>query len=52
MAKTHAPYEPEYRRQMVVLRANMPFFHALVAFMLAAIAVPEIATWLPALIRE
>ena len=38
--------------QMVVLRANMPFFYALVAFMLAAIAVPEIATWLPALMRD
>ena len=38
--------------QMVVLRANMPFFYALVAFMLIAIAVPEIATWLPILIRE
>ena len=38
--------------QMVVLRANMPFFYALVAFMLAAIAVPEVATWLPALMRD
>ena len=37
---------------MVVLRANMPFFHAVVAFMLIAIAVPEIATWLPTLMRE
>ena len=37
---------------MVVLRANMPFFYALVAFMLIAIAVPEIATWLPTLMRE
>ena len=35
-----------------MLRANMPFFYALVAFMLAAIAVPEIATWLPALMRD
>lgn len=37
--------------QMEVLRANMPFFYAIVAFMLVAIAVPEIATWLPALVR-
>ena len=37
--------------QMVVLRANMPFFFALIAFMLFAIAVPEVATWLPGLIR-
>ena len=38
--------------QMVVLRANMPFLFALIAFMLFAIAVPEIATWLPSLMRE
>ena len=38
--------------QMVVLRANMPFLFALVAFMLFAIAVPEIATWLPGLMRD
>lgn len=37
--------------QMEVLRANMPFFYAIVAFMLVAIAAPEIATWLPALVR-
>ena len=37
--------------QMEVLRANMPFFYAIIAFMLAAIALPEIATWLPALVR-
>ena len=37
---------------MVVLRANMPFLFALIAFMLFAIAVPEIATWLPSLMRE
>ena len=37
--------------QMEVLRANMPFFYAIVAFMLVAIAVPGIATWLPNLVR-
>ena len=37
--------------QMEVLRANMPFFYAIVAFMLVAIAVPGIATWLPDLVR-
>ena len=30
----------------------MPFFYAIIAFMLAAIAVPEIATWLPGLVRD
>ena len=38
--------------QMVVLRANMPFLFALIAFMFLAIAVPEIATWLPGLMRD
>ena len=38
--------------QMEVLRANMPFFYAIIAFMLAAIALPEIATWLPGLVRD
>ena len=38
--------------QMVVLRANMPFLFALIAFMFLAIAIPEIATWLPGLMRD
>jgi tripartite ATP-independent transporter DctM subunit len=38
--------------QMDVLRANMPFFWGIIAFLLIAIAVPELATWLPALIRD
>ena len=38
--------------QMEVLRANMPFFYAIIAFMLAAIALPKIATWLPGLVRD
>ena len=38
--------------QMMVLRANMPFLFALIAFMFLAIAVPEIATWLPGLMRD
>ena len=38
--------------QMDVLRANMPFFYGILAFLLAAIAIPEVATWLPALVRD
>lgn len=38
--------------QMEVLRANMPFFYGILAFLLAAIAIPEVATWLPALVRD
>ena len=38
--------------QMHVLRANMPFFFGIVAFLLAAIAVPEVATFLPDLMRD
>ena len=37
--------------QMEVLRANMPFLWGIVAFMLIAIAVPSLATWLPTLVR-
>ena len=38
--------------QMRVLKANMPFFWGIVAFLLIAIAVPELATWLPSHMRE
>ena len=38
--------------QIRVLRANMPFFWGLIAFVLIAIAVPEVATWLPDLMRN
>ena len=38
--------------QMAVLKANLPFFWGIVAFLLVAIAVPEIATWLPSLLRD
>lgn len=38
--------------QMEVLRANMPFFYGIVAFLLIAIAVPGLATWLPDLVRN
>ncbi|MFQ5760610.1 MAG: TRAP transporter large permease [Acidiferrobacterales bacterium] len=38
--------------QMRVLRANMPFFFGIIAFLLFAMAVPEVATWLPQLIRD
>lgn len=37
--------------QMEVLKANMPFFWGIIAFLLLAIAVPEVATWLPSLVR-
>lgn len=38
--------------QMRVLRANMPFFWGIIAFMLFAIAFPSIATWLPTVMRN
>jgi len=38
--------------QMRVLRANMPFFWGIIVFMLIAIAVPGLATWLPNLLRN
>lgn len=37
--------------QMEVLKANMPFLWGIVIFLLIAIAVPGIATWLPSLMR-
>jgi TRAP-type C4-dicarboxylate transport system permease large subunit len=37
--------------QIEVLKANMPFFWGIVVFLLVAIAVPEIATFLPSLLR-
>ncbi len=38
--------------QMRVLRANMPFFWGIIAFLLVAIAVPGLATWLPDMMRN
>ncbi len=38
--------------QIRVLRANMPFFWGIVAFLLVAIAVPGLATWLPDMMRD
>lgn len=38
--------------QIRVLRANMPFLLGIIAFLLFAIAVPEVATWLPQLLRD
>ncbi len=38
--------------QMKVLHANTPFFIGIVLFMLVAIALPEIATWLPSVMRD
>lgn len=38
--------------QMRVLRANMPFFWGIVAFMFLAIAFPSVATWLPDVMRN
>lgn len=38
--------------QMHVLRANMPFLWGIIAFLLVAIAVPGVATWLPDMMRN
>ncbi len=38
--------------QIKVLRANMPFLWGIVVFLLIAIAVPGVATWLPGLLEE
>jgi TRAP-type C4-dicarboxylate transport system permease large subunit len=38
--------------QIDVLKANMPFFYGIIVFLLIAIAVPEVATWLPGLLRD
>jgi tripartite ATP-independent transporter DctM subunit len=38
--------------QIDVLKANMPFFYGIILFLLIAIAIPEVATWLPALVRD
>ncbi|WP_340214240.1 TRAP transporter large permease subunit, partial [Dinoroseobacter shibae] len=38
--------------QIRVMKANMPFFLGIVAFLLFAIAVPGLATWLPDLMRN
>ena len=38
--------------QIDVLKANMPFFYGIIIFLLIAIAVPEVATWLPELVRD
>jgi len=38
--------------QIRVLRANMPFFIGIVIFLLIAIATPELATWLPSVMRD
>lgn len=38
--------------QMQVLRANTPFLVGIVLFLLIAIAIPDIATWLPSVMRD
>ena len=38
--------------QIRVLKANMPFFLGIIVFMLIAIGVPALATWLPDLMRN
>lgn len=38
--------------QIRVLKANMPFFLGIIVFMLIAIGVPAVATWLPDLMRN
>jgi TRAP-type C4-dicarboxylate transport system permease large subunit len=37
--------------QIEVLKANMPFFWGILVFLLVAIAVPEVATFLPSLMK-
>jgi TRAP-type C4-dicarboxylate transport system permease large subunit len=37
--------------QIRVLKANTPFFMGILAFLLILIAIPELATWLPAFAR-
>jgi TRAP-type C4-dicarboxylate transport system permease large subunit len=36
---------------MKIFRANLPFFFVILAFTLALMATPGIATWLPSLMR-
>jgi tripartite ATP-independent transporter DctM subunit len=38
--------------QIAVLKANMPFLYGIIVFLLIAIAVPEVATWLPSVMRD
>ncbi|TDI55431.1 MAG: TRAP transporter large permease [Alphaproteobacteria bacterium] len=38
--------------QIDVLKANMPFLYGIIVFLLIAIAVPEVATWLPSIMRD
>jgi len=38
--------------QIDVLKANMPFLWGILVFLLIAIAVPEVATWLPSIMRD
>ena len=38
--------------QIDVLKANMPFLCGIIVCLLIAIAVPEVATWLPSLMRD
>ena len=38
--------------QMRILQANWPFFFTIIGFLLVLIAIPEISTWLPSLMRD
>ena len=38
--------------QIRVMQANMPFFLGIIVFLLVAIAVPGLATWLPDMLRN
>jgi TRAP-type C4-dicarboxylate transport system permease large subunit len=38
--------------QLRVFRANLPFLWGMLAFLLLIMAVPELATWLPSIIRD
>ncbi|MFQ5968753.1 MAG: TRAP transporter large permease [Acidimicrobiia bacterium] len=38
--------------QVQILKANMPFFFAIVGFLLVLMAIPELSTWLPSIARN
>jgi TRAP-type C4-dicarboxylate transport system permease large subunit len=35
-----------------IMNANWPFFFSIIIFMFVLMAVPELATWLPSLMRD
>jgi TRAP-type C4-dicarboxylate transport system permease large subunit len=38
--------------QLQVFRANLPFLWGMLGFLLLIMAIPELATWLPSIVRE